>query len=214
MSGGVCNDRCPSLCSRCLQSYPPTPARYGGALTKCRTIIIDGIWSGRDSTRKWLSRTLSKLTKDTYLPLLRIPQRKSRRLRSNVVPLFPCYLFALIDFTFAYHKIQRTPGVVNLVSAGSEPLEVDECVIDLIKKRATDGIVELPLETLRRGESVEILHGPLRGLSGVFERYLSGLQRVRLLVTLIGAASVRVVAPTTIVARSRDEMRHIANGRL
>jgi len=102
--------------------------------------------------------------------------------------------------------------VVDLVSAGGEPLEVDEYIIAEIKKRTTNGIVELPQETLRTGDAVELIDGPLRGLRGVCERYLSGPERVTLLVTLIGATNVRVIAPTRIVARSRDDLRRVADG--
>jgi transcription antitermination factor NusG len=103
--------------------------------------------------------------------------------------------------------------VVDLVSAGGEPLEVDECIIAEIKTRAINGIVELSQEPLRTGDAVEIIDGPLRGVSGVCERYLSGPERVTLLIALIGATSVRVVAPTRIVARSRDDLRRVADGR-
>ena len=156
--------------------------------------------------------TLAKLIADTYLPLLRTKQKHWGRLASRVVPLFPCYLFARLDLHSDYYKVQRIPGVVDLVSAGGGPLEVDECIIAEIKKRATNGIVELSEETLRTGNAVEIIDGPLRGVSGVFERYLSGLERVTLLVTLIGSTNVRVVAPTRIVARSRDDLRRFADG--
>ena len=156
--------------------------------------------------------TLAKLIADTYLPLLRTRQKQWGRLASRIVPLFPCYLFARLDLHSGYYRVQRIPGVVDLVSAGGEPLEVDEYIIAEIKKRATNGIVELPQETLRTGDVVEIIDGPLRGLSGVCERYLSGPERVTLLVTLIGATNVRVVAPTRIVARSRDDLRRVADG--
>jgi len=144
---------------------------------------------------------LEKLVAETYLPLLRTTQMQWGKLASRIMPLFPCYLFARLDLESSYYRVQTTPGVVAMVSAGGEPLKVDERIIGEIKRRAINGIVELSQETLRTGDPVEILDGPLRGFSGVFEQYLSGAQRVTLLITLIGATSVRIVAPARIVAR-------------
>lgn len=148
--------------------------------------------------------TLCKVCAATFLPLWRTKQWQWGKLANKVGPLFPCYLFIHLDLTAQYYAIQRTPGVVGLVCAGTEPLEVQQYIIDEVKRRATNGIVEVSPKTLRTGESVELMQGPLRGISGIFERYLSGPQRVTLLVQLLGAASVRVVAPTQMVARSRD----------
>jgi transcriptional antiterminator RfaH len=158
----------------------------------------------RQHKEAFVNDTLCKVCAGTFLPLLRIKQWQWGRLANKVGPLFPCYLFIHLDLTAQYYTVQRTPGVVGLVSAGTEPIEVQQCIVDEIKRRAANGIVEVSPQTLRTGESVELMQGPLRGISGIFERYLSGPQRVTLLVQLLGAASVRVVAPTEMVARSRD----------
>jgi transcription antitermination factor NusG len=41
--------------------------------------------------------------------------------------------------------------------------------------------IELPDTLIRNGESVQVLRGPLRGLGAVFEGYLAGTERVRIL---------------------------------
>ena len=151
----------------------------------------------------FVNDTLCRVCSDTFLPILRTKQWQWGRPATRLGPLFPCYLFVHFDVMLQYHTIQRTPGVVGLVCAGSEPLEVQQGIIDEIKRRAISGIVELSENSLRPGDSVELLQGPLRGIGGIFERYLSGPQRVTLLVQLLGAASVRVVAPSKLVARCR-----------
>jgi transcription elongation factor/antiterminator RfaH len=143
---------------------------------------------------------LSKKASDTFLPLLRIQRPHWGKVTHTVTPLFPCYLFAQIDLETEYHFVQRTPGVVGLLCAGGEPSEVDESVIEEIRKRGTNGIVELPQGTFSSGESVSVVSGPLRGISAIFERYMSGSQRAALLLDLIGGASVRTILPCALIA--------------
>ena len=117
--------------------------------------------------------------------------------RNTLVPLLS---FAQIDLETEYHFVQRTPGVVGLLCAGGEPSEVDESVIEEIRKRGTNGIVEVPQGTFSSGESVSVVSGPLRGISAIFERYMSGSQRAALLLDLIGGASVRTILPCALIA--------------
>jgi transcriptional antiterminator RfaH len=145
--------------------------------------------------------TLSHRIADSFLPLLRTRRRQGGRLAHTITPLFPCYLFALFDVATQYHFISRTPGVVGVLCAGDEPSVVDDNVIEEIKQRGRNGIVELSPETFSAGESVNLVAGPLRGISAVFERYLSGAERAALLVDLIGGANVRVIVSSELLTR-------------
>jgi transcription antitermination factor NusG len=87
-----------------------------------------------------------------------------------------------------------------VLSAGDEPSEVAESVIEEIRSREKNGIVELPPRTFTPGEAVTIVGGPLRGISAVFDRYMSGSQRVALLIDLIAGANVRTIMPATLIA--------------
>jgi len=147
---------------------------------------------------------LRRLITDDLLPLLRTIRVQQGRITKSVVPLFPGYLFACFDLKAQYQAIQRTPGVVGVVCAGDEPTEVDEVTIAEIRKRAINGIVDLPPRSLHSGESVNVNSGPFRGIDAVFERYLSGSERVALLVELVGGANVRVILPSALVGPTRD----------
>ncbi len=165
----------------------------------------------RQYKEKCVNEALSKLLPDTFLPFLRTSRRIRGQIVSRTVPLFSCYLFASFELQSQYCTIQRTPGVVGVLSAAGEPLEVHENIVEEIRRRGRNGTVELS-QTLRAGDSVEVTDGPLRGVSGIFERYLSGPERVSLLVTLIGAANVRVIAPSVIVVPTRGTARNMAVG--
>lgn len=148
----------------------------------------------------FVRRMLSERVSNLFLPLLRTDQTQRGRRIQAVVPLFPCYIFALFNRETDIHFVQRTPGVVGVLGAGDEPSEVDESVIEEIRSRATNGIVELPQRTFSPGEAVSIVGGPLRGINAIFDRYMSGSQRVALLVDLIAGASVRTIMPAALIA--------------
>src|SRR5712692_3125695 len=117
---------------------------------------------------------LSGFVPEAFLPLLRTKTPQWGRLSPAIVPLFPCYLFGFFDLQSAYHKIMRTAGVIGLVRTGEEPVEVNDSIVEEIRCRGRNGIVELPTETFRAGQTVRVKNGALRGLNAVFERYLSG----------------------------------------
>jgi len=95
----------------------------------------------------------------------------------------------------------RAAGVVGLVCAGEEPSVVDGSIVEEIKRRGRDGIIELPEEAFHAGQSVQVKNGPLRGLNAVVERYLSGTDRVALLLNEVRGANVRVILPPSQIAR-------------
>jgi transcriptional antiterminator RfaH len=143
---------------------------------------------------------LTRRIPNTFLPLLRTRRLQWGRAMYGTAPLFPCYLFAHFNLETEYHFVQRTPGVVGVLCAGDEPSEVDESVIDEIRKRGTNGVVEIPQATFSSGESVSVVSGPLRGISAIFERYMSGSERAALLLDLIGGANVRTILPCALIA--------------
>jgi transcriptional antiterminator RfaH len=143
---------------------------------------------------------LSNGIAETFLPRLRSEQRMWGRLTETITPLFPCYLFASFNAKTEYHSVRRTCGVVGVLCTGDEPLEVDEAVIVEIKNRGPNGVVELSRPAFNPGEPVNVVAGPLRGISAVFDHYLSGSERAALLVDLIGRANVRVILPARLLA--------------
>jgi transcriptional antiterminator RfaH len=142
-------------------------------------------------------QVLSTRGLDIFLPLLRTTRNHWGRIEETIEPLFPTYIFAFFDLEAQYFAVQWTPGVVGLVRAGDEPSEVDPRIIDQIKSRTSKGVLTLVPKKLQRGEPVNLADGPLRGLVAVFERYLSGRERVALLLELVGGATLRVIAPTS-----------------
>jgi transcriptional antiterminator RfaH len=111
-------------------------------------------------------------------PYLRAPSYEIRA-------LFPRYIFARFDVNTMLRKVWFTRGVCRVVSFGGVPAEVDDKIISLIRsKTAEDGFIEIG-NSPQLGDTVTIEDGPLRGLVGILERKVKGVDRVTILLAAI-----------------------------
>jgi transcriptional antiterminator RfaH len=146
--------------------------------------------------REQLTSELLKL----FLPLLKTRAQRWGTLVDSIVPLFPCYVFALFDIEQHYRLVRYTVGVREVSCVGGEFLAVNDSIIEDLKRRCVQGPIELPDTPIRNGESVRVLRGPFRGLGAVFEGYLAGSERVRVLLSSLKNAGPRLVLPASSVA--------------
>lgn len=144
---------------------------------------------------------LSGSLPEVFLPFLRARMPRWGKLGWSVVPLFPCYMFARCDLRGSYFDIKYSSGVAGLVSAGSEPLTVAPKIIESIRERTVNGVLEICERPFAPGERVTVTGGPFCGIEAVFERYLSGEQRVAVLLNAAGLTCMRMVLASDSVAR-------------
>jgi len=137
---------------------------------------------------------IARFTADVLLPLIKVRVRRWSKMVESIAPLFPCYLFALFDER-DYSRVRFSRGVRELVCFGGQPAFVPEWMIEGLKQRCANGPVELPQRRLTAGEPVMVTDGPLGEFEGIFEQYLSGFDRVAILLSLMGGT--RVVLPAT-----------------
>lgn len=104
-------------------------------------------------------------------------------------PLFPNYLFVQADLQhLEVTSINRTPGVLRLVSVEGIPLPVKEDVIEQLqievaKLNAHGGWSP---QVYQPGEEVRLREGPLQGLHAIFVRHLPAKERVVVLLSFLG----------------------------
>jgi transcriptional antiterminator RfaH len=111
-------------------------------------------------------------------PYLRAPSYE-------IKSLFPSYIFARFDVNTMLRKVWFTRGVSRVVCVAGVPAEVDDEIISLIRSKiAADGFVEIG-DSPRVGDMVTIENGPLRGLVGILEREVTGVDRVLILLAAI-----------------------------
>jgi transcriptional antiterminator RfaH len=131
---------------------------------------------------------LEKRGFEVYLPQLRL--LKKRRLVQTSQPLFPCYLFVRTDIKkVGISALSWTLGLRKVVSFCGEPGIVDEDVIDHIKLRLAEGNGPEIYGRFKKGDRVTITNGPFRDLDAVFDARMSGSNRVRVLLRLMGQAT-------------------------
>ncbi len=127
-------------------------------------------------------------------PRVRHSRRGARGMVDSIEALFPRYVFLRADADLtSLAPVRSTRGVAGLVRFGTAPAQVPEQVIASIRSRSdADTIVELNAPDLRPGDEVTVTEGPLSGLSAIFQS-ACGLERVRLLVRMLGDACSVVV---------------------
>jgi transcriptional antiterminator RfaH len=77
------------------------------------------------------------------------------------------------------------PGLVGLIMNGGQPARVPDAVITGIRARERGGLVELPRRSLKPGDRVQILQGPLARQIGLFAG-MRAHERVAVLLEILG----------------------------
>ena len=121
-----------------------------------------------------------------YLPTVSRWTRWSDRKKKIDWPLFPGYCFArcVPDLRL---RVLTCDGVVSIVSFGGRPAPIADDEIGAIRRLLESGLACESHPSLRSGQLVEVVHGPLAGVVGRFVR--TGAQtRLVLSVDMISAA--------------------------
>lgn len=123
---------------------------------------------------------------ETYLPLLRTLRQWSDRKKWVEVPLFRSYLFVYIT-PKEHFEVLQTPGVVRYITFEGRAVPVPQNQIDAIRFYLTGASPEEPPDaaSLVPGQKVEIIRGPLSGLTGQMIGH-KGQQRVRIQIDALG----------------------------
>ena len=123
---------------------------------------------------------------ETFLPLFKNHYFRGGRMIQTVKPLFPNYLFAKIDLDLQYAKVKWTRGVSRILGNREGPVPISGIVVQTIQNRiGKDNLIELE-EEMKEGDLVQVTSGPLKDLVGVFQKRMSGKDRVKILLNLIG----------------------------
>lgn len=129
-----------------------------------------------------------RLDVETYCPQVR-EYRTVRRVRRVIVsPLFPRYVFCRFDPATTYRGVRYAPDAVDIVRIGNDPIIVADSLIAELRQWAGEMV---DLTTIRRplksGDSVEIIQGPLRGLTAIIQQADETQDRVAILIALLAS---------------------------
>ncbi len=123
---------------------------------------------------------------EVFNPLLETFLLRNGRMNKELKPLFPNYIFGNFDLDQNYPLVRWAKGVKKVLGFGEYPTPISEEVVGIIKKRTdTQGIVRLKYH-FQANDLIRIKTGPLKDFLGIFERWISDNDRVRILLNLLG----------------------------
>ena len=124
----------------------------------------------------------------TYFPQIQKTIRHARRLMTVRAPLFPRYVFLILDLgRDRWLSVRNTVGVSSLFTCEDRPVPVPGGVVEALVARTDEAGLALFDAGLTTGQTVRILSGPFAEFVGTLER-LDAAGRVRVLLTMMGTA--------------------------
>lgn len=137
---------------------------------------------------------------EPWCPRLRFQRSTPRGKVWFTEALFPSYLFARFELAKMHRAVKHTHNVIRIVEFGGTPAPVpDQAIRDLRAGMGGSDMREV-VHGVRVGDSVEVAEGPMRGLKGVVQGFLSGEERVRILLEFLGRENVAVVPAAKILS--------------
>jgi transcription elongation factor/antiterminator RfaH len=124
----------------------------------------------------------------TYLPQIQKTIRHARQLKTVRAPLFPRYLFVILDLERdRWLSVRSTFGVSHLIVGGEgRPVPVPVGIVESLIERSEANLMRLD-SGLVKGQDVRILSGPFADFVGTLER-LDAAGRVQVLLEMMGTA--------------------------
>ena len=137
----------------------------------------------------------------TFLPVSVGKRRWTDRIRQVEWALFPGYVFCRMA-ELSPGPALTTPGVMHFVGFGSTPAPVDDAEIAAIERIVGAGAAGNPWPYLKVGETVEIISGPLSGLTG-FLLEIKGDRKLVVGVSLLQRSLAVELDPSWLIATPR-----------
>jgi len=135
------------------------------------------------NTKPFKEFLVEKLLTDAKIEVYNPKIMSNGRIKS----FFPCYIFSKFSAEKHYRLIKYTRGVRKILKNEYGPIPLDERIIQEIKSREENGLIVIKKKIIppKVGEKVEILKGPFKGFQGIFEKELSGSERVAILLKVV-----------------------------
>lgn len=131
---------------------------------------------------------LSGQSFEVFLPEYHTWSRRRDRRKQILKALFPGYLF--VRAALAAEKrisVLQTPSVVRIVGVGYRPKAVPDHEVESIRLLLQGASDAGPHSRMQRGQLVQVMDGPMRGVVGVVES-LRGKKKIVVAVELLGRA--------------------------
>jgi transcription antitermination factor NusG len=149
----------------------------------------------RSRSEKRTHQSLISSGIESYLPLVRTLRQWSDRKKWVEEPLFRSYVFVHIN-PDEYFSVLNTNGVVRYVTFEGKAVPIPQKQVDAIRYFIDSGEEPVaPGDPLQPGAMVEVIRGPLHGLSGQLVD-IKGKNKVRIQIDGLGQ-SVCITLPSS-----------------
>lgn len=147
-----------------------------------------------------------------FLPLVKTRTRWADRIATVERPLFPGYIFCEAERR-EVSSIRSTPGVFDVVRAGSSPLPAHRDEVESLFRAVRQDLSIEPceLQTFCGGDWLRIVAGPLSGLCGTLVK-VRGEQRLLISIELL-RRQVLVELPAESVESAREGALQVSQQR-
>ncbi len=123
----------------------------------------------------------------TFLPRFAKTVRHARKVRRTLAPLFPRYLFLILDIERdRWHRVNGTVGVASMVMSRDRPIPAPKGVVEALIAMSSYDRNQVFRPDLEPGQKVRLVAGPFANQLGVLEDLDDG-GRVRVLLEMMGA---------------------------
>jgi transcriptional antiterminator RfaH len=123
---------------------------------------------------------------EIFSPTMEVVAARGGKMVSEQQALFPGYLFGRFNLLEDFSLVRWGRGVKKIVSFGAEPVPVADEVIEVIRHRAQGGECVKKACSFEPNDLVRVRSGPMKDLLGIFDRWVSDSERVRVLLNLVG----------------------------
>ena len=124
----------------------------------------------------WAKENLVRQNFQVYIPLTYRIKKIFNKIKTIKSPLFEGYIFVKIDLSNSrLLKINNTMGVSSIISFSNKKSLLSEKYIEKLKLlEDNNGIISiLKFKKLVKGKFYKILHGPFKGINGIFHQTLN-----------------------------------------
>jgi len=141
---------------------------------------------------------------EVYAPRIRIRRRRAGGAMWMTEALFPGYIFARFELGASLRHIQSSRGVLQVVHFGGDYQPVADDIITSLKDYVPAGEVSCMDPALDPGTQVTVVAGPFRDLEAVIVENRPAIERVKVLLQMLGSEVVADLSSENVLAEMSD----------
>ena len=121
------------------------------------------------------------------LPKAEVMVTRNGRKKRFLKPIFPGYIFVEMELNDNFwYEIKNTPGVINFISSGNDPIPVHENEIEYIMTLVDGEKTPILETTFEVGDAAQIVNGPFMGTSGVISEINIKRKKIKVAIDILG----------------------------